>query len=81
MDAQPSLPEARDPQDPTRHSRAYSARTQVATCLGSSPDCYEVRRRLDDAHRVLAETYSWFTEGFDTKDLQEAKALLEELSH
>jgi len=29
---------------------------------------------------VLAEVYGWFTEGFDTADLQEAKALLEELS-
>jgi hypothetical protein len=28
----------------------------------------------------LAETYAWFTEGFDTKDLQEAKALLEALA-
>jgi len=28
----------------------------------------------------MAETYSWLTEGFDTKDLQEAKALLEELN-
>jgi hypothetical protein len=28
----------------------------------------------------LAEIYNWFTEGFDTGDLQEAKALLEELS-
>jgi len=27
---------------------------------------------------VLAETYGWFSEGFDTQDLQEAKALLEE---
>jgi hypothetical protein len=27
-----------------------------------------------------AEIYHWFTEGFDTKDLQEAKALLEELT-
>lgn len=32
------------------------------------------------AHRLLAETYGWFTEGFDTKDLQEAKALLENLA-
>ncbi len=31
------------------------------------------------AHKMLAEIYGWFTEGFDTKDLQEAKALLEEL--
>jgi hypothetical protein len=29
---------------------------------------------------LLSEIYNWFTEGFDTKDLQEAKALLEELS-
>jgi len=30
-----------------------------------------------EAHRMLAEIYGWFTEGFDTKDWQEAKALLE----
>jgi predicted ATPase len=30
------------------------------------------------AHQLLAEIYGWFTEGFDTADLQEAKALLEE---
>jgi hypothetical protein len=29
---------------------------------------------------VLAELYNWFTEGFDTADLKDAKALLEELS-
>ena len=34
-----------------------------------------------EAHRMLSEVYNWFTEGFDTKDLQEAKALIEELSH
>ena len=34
----------------------------------------------EEAHQMLAEIYSWFTEGFDTKDLQEAKALLEELA-
>ena len=32
-----------------------------------------------EAHDLLVEIYNWFTEGFDTKDLQEAKALLEEL--
>ena len=35
--------------------------------------------RLQEAREMLAEIYNWFTEGFDTKDLQEAKALLEEL--
>ena len=32
-----------------------------------------------EAHKMLSEIYNWFTEGFDTKDLQEAKALLESL--
>ena len=32
-----------------------------------------------EAHQLLAPVYGWFTEGFDTADLQEAKALLEEL--
>ena len=32
------------------------------------------------AYQLLAETYGWFTEGFETTDLQEAKTLLEELS-
>jgi class 3 adenylate cyclase/tetratricopeptide (TPR) repeat protein len=36
--------------------------------------------RRDEAHTMLAEIYGWFTEGFDTADLKEAKALLEELS-
>ena len=34
-----------------------------------------------EVHQMLSEIYHWFTEGFDTKDLQEAQALLEELSH
>jgi adenylate cyclase len=32
------------------------------------------------ARNTLSDIYTWFTEGFDTKDLQEAKALLEKLS-
>lgn len=33
-----------------------------------------------EARQMLAEIYGWFTEGFDTADLQEAKTLLETLS-
>jgi hypothetical protein len=33
------------------------------------------------ARKMLAEIYNWFTEGFDTVDLKEAKALLEELGY
>jgi len=32
-----------------------------------------------EAHQVLSEIYGWFTEGFETKDLQKAKALLDSL--
>ena len=35
--------------------------------------------RRDEARTMLAEIYNWFTEGFDTADLKDAKALLEEL--
>ena len=37
--------------------------------------------RGDEAREMLAEIYSWFTEGFDTVDLKDAKALLDELSN
>src|SRR5215469_12333557 len=36
--------------------------------------------RRDEAHAMLADIYNWFTEGFDTADLKDAKALLHELS-
>jgi predicted ATPase len=36
--------------------------------------------RNDEARRMLAEIYGWFSEGFDTADLKDAKVLLEELS-
>jgi predicted ATPase len=35
--------------------------------------------RSDEARELLAPIYGWFTEGFDTLDLKEAKALLEQL--
>jgi predicted ATPase len=36
--------------------------------------------KVQQARELLAPVYGWFTEGFDTRDLNEAKALLEELS-
>jgi predicted ATPase len=36
--------------------------------------------KLQQAHELLAPVYGWFTEGFDTRDLKEAKALLDELA-
>ena len=40
---------------------------------------HATRIMLDEARDTLSEVYHWFTEGFDTKDLQEAKVLLEAL--
>ena len=36
--------------------------------------------RRDEARELLAPVYSWFTEGFDTLDLKQARALLDELA-
>jgi hypothetical protein len=37
--------------------------------------------RRDEARAMLSEIYGWFTEGFDTPDLKDAKALLDKLSN
>ena len=42
---------------------------------------HETRNRLVETHKTLSNIYNCFTEGFDTKDLQEAKALIDELKH
>jgi predicted ATPase len=42
---------------------------------------WQSQGKKEKAREMLAEIYDWFTEGFDTKNLQEAKALLEELKH
>jgi predicted ATPase len=49
------------------------ATTSLARLLAS-------QGRRDEARTMLAEIYNWFTEGFDTVDLKDAKALLEDLS-
>lgn len=40
---------------------------------------WQQQGKKDKAHQMLADIYSWFTEGFDTADLKEAKELLEQL--
>ncbi len=40
---------------------------------------WQQQSKQHEAYMMLSEIYNWFTEGFDTKDLQEAQALLEEL--
>jgi predicted ATPase len=41
---------------------------------------WQQQDKRTEAHKLLSDVYNWFTEGFDTKDLQEAKALLAELA-
>ena len=41
---------------------------------------WQSQGKKKEAHKLLSEIYNWFTEGFDTKDLQEAKRLIEKLS-
>jgi hypothetical protein len=40
---------------------------------------WQQQGKRSEARQMLAEIYGWFTEGFDTADLKEARALLEEL--
>ena len=41
---------------------------------------WQQQGKKEEARQILAEIYNWFTEGFDTADLKDAKALLEELA-
>ncbi len=41
---------------------------------------WQQQGKQGEAHQLLAEIYGWFTEGFDTSDLKEAKVLLVELA-
>jgi predicted ATPase len=60
-----------------RQQQAKSLELRAATNLAR---LWQQQGKKSEAHGLLSEIYGWFTEGFDTKDLQEAKALLEELS-
>jgi predicted ATPase len=63
--------------DVARQQQAKSLELRIAMSLSR---LWQQQGRCEDAHQLLAGVYEWFTEGFDTVDLQEAKTLLEELS-
>ncbi len=61
-------------------ARLQSARLLELRAATSLARVWVAQSRRAEALGVLTDAYTWFTEGFETKDLQEAKALLEELS-
>jgi len=62
--------------DVARHQQARSLELRAAL---RPSRLWQRQDKREAARRLLAEIYGWFTEGFDTADLQEARALLEDL--
>ena len=60
-----------------RQQQAKTYELRVATSLAR---LWGEQGRRAEARDLLAPVYSWFTEGFDTADLKEAKALLDQLA-
>ena len=58
-----------------RQAKSYELRAAM-----SMARLWRDQGKRDEARELLAPVYGWFTEGFDTRDLKEAKALLEELA-
>ena len=63
--------------DVARRQQTKSLELRAATSLSR---LWQQQGKRAEAYVLLAPIYGWFTEGFDTADLQEAKALLEELT-
>ena len=63
--------------DVSRRQEAKALELRAAVSLSR---LWQRQGKRDKARALLAPVYGWFTEGFDTPDLQEAKALLEELA-
>jgi class 3 adenylate cyclase/predicted ATPase len=59
-----------------RRQQAKSWELRAAVSLGH---LWQQQGKIEEAHKMLSEIYGWFTEGFDTSDLKEAKALLDDL--
>ena len=60
-------------------ARRQSAKSWELRATTSLARLLAEQNRRAEAHAMLAEIYGWFTEGFDTADLKDAKALLDEL--
>jgi len=64
--------------DIARKQQAKSWELRASTSLAR---LWQRQGKQQQAHKMLSDVYNWFTEGFDTKDLKDAKVLLEELRH
>ena len=61
-------------------ARSQQTRTFELRAAMSLARLWRDQGKVQQARELLAPVYGWFTEGFDTRDLKEAKALLEELA-
>ena len=61
-------------------ARRQQAKSWELRATMSLASLWQRQGKQDEARQMLVEVYDWFTEGFDTPDLVEARALLEELS-
>jgi adenylate cyclase len=61
-------------------ARRQSAKSLELRAVTSLSRLLQEQSKGDEGRQMLAEIYGWFTEGFDTADLKDAQALLEELS-
>ena len=62
-------------------ARRQQAKSLELRATMSLARLWQQQGKCQEAWQLLAEVYSWFTEGFDTADLQEARSLLEGLLH
>jgi predicted ATPase len=61
-------------------SRRQSEKSLELRAVMSLSRLLQQQGKKEEARQLLSEIYGWFTEGFDTADLKEAKVLLEDLS-
>jgi predicted ATPase len=66
-------------QQALRVARQQQARSLELRATVNLSRLWQKRGKIVEAHRLLAEIYHWFSEGFDTIDLKQARALLDEL--